>query len=43
MTAEEMEFSLVKHYPLERRYITLKELKKPFLQALADLIFKRRK
>lgn len=39
----EMEFSLAKHYPIERRYIILKKLKKSFLQSFTDAIFKKNK
>ena len=40
---EKMDFSLSKHYPIERRYIILKKLKKSFLQSFADAIFKKNK
>jgi len=40
---DKMDFSLVKHYPVERRYILLKKLKKSFLQSFVDAVFRRNK
>ncbi len=40
---EQMDFSLVKHYPIERRYILLRKLKKSFFQSFVDAAFKKKK
>ena len=40
---ENIEFSLVKHYPVERRYILLKPLEKSIFGTLVTNLFKRTK
>lgn len=39
---EMIEFEIVKHHPVERKYIILKELKKSFFESLSDVIFKKK-
>jgi len=40
---DKMEFSLIKHYPVERRYIILRKLKKSFVQSFVDAVFRKNK
>lgn len=39
---EAMEFEIAKHYPIERKYIMLKELKRSFFESLSDVISKKK-
>ena len=40
---DSIEFSLVKHYPVERRYILLKPMAKSIFGTFAQNLFKRTK
>lgn len=39
---QEMEFEIIKYYPVERRYIILKPFEKGIMKKIKEIIFKKK-